>query len=570
MSADDIPVSHKEPEKPLVYEPPDLEGRKHVAKVASDFRMREDECLADRLQNEEFEYHFGQNKSERWIGKIDIKKAKEIYLQEVENAGLLSKEELNRLCKDDQFLAEEVEKRMSQEKHIDSHRQAALEMQDEEFARYLEQRERLKYEEERKKRIRRKMEEEKASGLRLRKELSKDGHAGDNSDDMTSAVSEMRIKGDRDPAENWSVECESALTSKTKKVSQERNDKEIARALQLKEVQLQKKKSEEERDRILAMRLQKQEAEEYHRAKKERDIRRAHSERKRDDGNKHYEERHHNSDSNERRYIAETTPTRSQSEKSHRPRERHNIHRQTKQSEEQIYLKAVDSPSHKNYADHENSKERKRADHQPIDREKTIRQQEEIYRQAQSASRKQTRHKEDDKQTCESRNHQRPKKESGNDRRLIDDQMMLRQHARDIAKTSATPSPSNNEHKNDKRQQRQWQHNRYDSDLDPDFHAQNRPRGHAPRSTENLYDKPEENNAIDYNNIARNIDPTYKGTPKEPDYQTIGPPNTFKGHVGSIDIDSRAITNVAPVPVIPNVKRSSRQEEKKKSKKWFK
>ena len=43
------------------------------------------------------EYHFGQNKSERWLGKMDLQKAKQIYLQEVETAGLLSKEEMNSL-----------------------------------------------------------------------------------------------------------------------------------------------------------------------------------------------------------------------------------------------------------------------------------------------------------------------------------------------------------------------------------------------------------------------------------------------------------------------------------------
>jgi len=43
------------------------------------------------------EYHFGQNKSERWIGKLDLKKAKEIYLNEVEKAGVLSKDEMSKL-----------------------------------------------------------------------------------------------------------------------------------------------------------------------------------------------------------------------------------------------------------------------------------------------------------------------------------------------------------------------------------------------------------------------------------------------------------------------------------------
>jgi len=81
----------------------------------------------------------------------------------------------------------------------------------------------------------------------------------------------------------------------------------------------------------------------------------------------------------------------------------------------------------------------------------------------------------------------------------------------------------------------------------------------------NLYDEPERNNDIDYNNIARNIDPTYRSSPPEPDYQTIGP--AFKSQVGMIEVSSNPLANVPPVNVIPNVKRSSKQSDKKKSKK---
>lgn len=88
---------HKEPEKPLIYEPPDLRGRKHVEKVAGEYRVREDEVLADKLQHEEFEFHYGKNKDERHRGQIDVKTAKSIYLREVEDSGLLSKSELKRL-----------------------------------------------------------------------------------------------------------------------------------------------------------------------------------------------------------------------------------------------------------------------------------------------------------------------------------------------------------------------------------------------------------------------------------------------------------------------------------------
>lgn len=46
------------------------------------------------------EYHFGKNKSERFLGMIDIHKAKEIYLKEVEESGLLSKDELKKMYDD--------------------------------------------------------------------------------------------------------------------------------------------------------------------------------------------------------------------------------------------------------------------------------------------------------------------------------------------------------------------------------------------------------------------------------------------------------------------------------------
>ena len=41
--------------------------------------------------------HFGKNRDERQRGRVDLNKAKEIYLREVEESGLLSKSELRSL-----------------------------------------------------------------------------------------------------------------------------------------------------------------------------------------------------------------------------------------------------------------------------------------------------------------------------------------------------------------------------------------------------------------------------------------------------------------------------------------
>ena len=160
----------------------------------------------------------------------------------------------------------------------------------------------------------------------------------------------------------------------------------------------------------------------------------------------------------------------------------------------------------------------------------------------------------------------------------MDDQMMMRQQARELSRVSGqqniqSPSSTKNSKKQQQQQQQQQQKqtkkpqqnlNTYDGD----YGVNARPSGHAPRRNENLYTEQERNKDIDYNNIARNIDPTYQSGPPEPDYQTIGP--AFKSQVGMIEVGNNPLSNVAPVNVIPNVKRSSKQSDKKKSKKLFK
>ncbi|XP_066911891.1 trichohyalin-like isoform X2 [Clytia hemisphaerica] len=610
---------HQEPERPLVYEPPDLEGRQHVAKVTNDFRIREDECLADKLQNEEFEYHFGQNRSERWRGQLDIKKAKQIYLQEVEKAGLLSKDEMNKLCVQDAALATEIDSQINEKKDLDAQRKTAIEMQDEEFARYLEERERKKYEHERRKRLQQRLAEDKVSEGKIAAAARAKQDIRDESG-LESGASEMRIRSSSQ--DKWDVQCESSgRARKTPSKDQERNgrrdeereqrakeremqelkDKEIAKRLQLQEVQSGgNHRSVEERDRMIAMRLQQKEAQEY---KREREMRRTQSERRPED----YDPRHNPNDQYDDRKHEESTPSRSMSEKPQRSKHEHSEQRQrpsehqrqrppeererasdnqqrrqrppeerqrsledrkqrpleekhrsseqrhkTSQQrieDEPIYLKAVDSPEHKN-SEPRTTDARRRAD-QPIDRERALRQQEELYKQAQQKSKE------------EKRRHG----SSSDERRLVDDQLLMRQQARDLSRVGGQQA---SEHRStpSKNKSNQRTHHTPRSDAYADDYVNTRPSGHAPRRNESMYDEPEQNNSIDYTNIARNIDPTYQGKTPEPDYETIGRPGLYKGQVGVLEPEN-PLSKLPPAHAIPNVKRSSKKDDKKKNKKWF-
>jgi len=255
----DVLRQHSEPEKPMVYEPPDLRGRMHVEKVTGEYRIREDECLADKLQHEEFELHFGKNKDARKLGHIDIKKAKQIYLDEIKASGLLSKQELNRLCTDDKYLAEEVAKRIQEEEVYDVERKEALEMQDEEFARYLEAKEKEKLEVERKRRLDVRIAQDRAAAERLQREVTSDAGGISNG---VAGIS-LNEEAPQNPR-GWGIDFE--VGSKSNKTSADLNalkDAEIARKLQFQEAELEKIRVEEERDRRLAEKLQQHEAEKY-------------------------------------------------------------------------------------------------------------------------------------------------------------------------------------------------------------------------------------------------------------------------------------------------------------------
>jgi len=259
--------------------------------------------------------------------------------------------------------------------------------------------------------------------------------------------------------------------------------------------------------------------------------------------------------------------------------------------DEPIYLKAVDSPRDKksssdNIHGQNDVRHREPTDHHKVtnsDRERAIRSQEEIYsrsREEQHNSKSSSHHSRDGRSgssSREARNNSRSAAPNGESSRLIDDQMMLRQQVRDVGRVGregsgsydqlqSSSSSSSRAKKSDAQQQqqprKQQQHHEHE------YVNSTRPSGHA-RDTrhEIFYDEPEQNNRatpVDYTNVARSIDPTYK----EPDYQTI-PKGGLRGQIGILDAES-PLSKVAPVAVPQNVKRSAKKDDqKKKSKKWF-
>ena len=168
--------------------------------------------------------------------------------------------------------------------------------------------------------------------------------------------------------------------------------------------------------------------------------------------------------------------------------------------------------------------------------------------------------------------------------------MMLRQQARDLNRAAGgsrdqlqhEQSSSQKKTSQNNNQQKQVKQSSQSSEarnsraaaFASDDYVNTRPAGYARDTRHDIfYDEPEQNNAkttpVDYTNVARSLDPTYR----EPDYQTIGPTARInnKGQVGMIATES-PLSRVPPVAVPQNVKRSSKnkQDDKKnKSKKWF-
>ncbi|XP_065656232.1 uncharacterized protein LOC100213914 isoform X3 [Hydra vulgaris] len=290
---------HVEPEKPIVYEPPDLLGRKHVEKITGEFRYREDECLADKLQSEEFNKYFESNKSARKLGKMDINTAKAIFLKEVEESGLLTSSQIKELCSNDSLFAEELTRRIEMEMDLEAERKIVREMQDEEFARYLQIKEKKKLEEKKKIMLQKKLAEKRQLQL-----LHQESEAATNSY-LPEPINHLE-------------ESEGLTDENKKKI--------------------------EENDRWIAIRLQNEEALEYKRAKAER------LRRKR--------ECHVNKDGvnlNDNTYNSKVLQSNTESNQpivndSYNNSKVHNLGRgdrdQLEQQDEHIYLKAVDACEH--------------------------------------------------------------------------------------------------------------------------------------------------------------------------------------------------------------------------------
>ena len=293
------------------------------------------------------------------------------------------------------------------------------------------------------------------------------------------------------------------------------------------------------------------------------------------------QQKRHNSDDRDEEYRKQN-----QDQKRRQQQQQQQQERQKRIEDEPIYLKAVDSPRDKKSS---SDNIYRHNDHEVTnsDRERAIRSQEEIYRQSreeqQHNSKSSSRHSKDVRSGSsnrEPRNNSRSAAPNGESSRLIDDQMMLRQQVRDVGRvgressgsydqlqsSSSSSSSSSRKKKNDIQQHQQSQ--KKQQHHEHEYVNSTRPSGHA-RDTrhEIFYDEPEQNNRatpVDYTNVARSIDPTYK----EPDYQTI-PKGGLRGQIGILDAES-PLSKVVPVAVPQNEKRSTKKDDsKKKSKKWF-
>lgn len=219
-----------------------------------------------------------------------------------------------------------------------------------------------------------------------------------------------------------------------------------------------------------------------------------------------------------------------------------------RQGEESLYLQAVDSSRLRDDA--------RMRTKQPINDAKVIQQQHQLHDDAlRRTNSTQARISDVDRRS--SHRSSRGSKHSGNDksdqdRRLIDDQNVLRQQAKSIKQTSHSGSQQSC-HRSSVRSRNSQEETTWDLQVAPVKDSQ--PLNGNPR--QDIYDTPEENNRIEYN-VARAIDPTY---------QTIGPTSKLNGQVGILETE-QTVADVRPVPVIKNVKRPSKEEQKKK-KKWF-
>jgi len=111
-----------------------------VSKVRSEFQVREDEGLAHRLQEQEFEEHFNSNVQLRRTARHDVKYAQEAQRQEVHAFRLKEsqrQQSLREREEEDRQEAEKMAQKLKEEEDI----QMALKMQDELMAKKIHEEE---------------------------------------------------------------------------------------------------------------------------------------------------------------------------------------------------------------------------------------------------------------------------------------------------------------------------------------------------------------------------------------------------------------------------------------------
>lgn len=274
---------------------------KKVKEVCVDFRTREDEALAQRLQDEEFETHYLRNRNERGTARVDVKAAKKTYLQEVKSAGLLEDAEYQRLAEDDAWLACELQQRLDEEEKIEASSRAAGEMQDEEYAQLLQEKDRDRLEKARHRRLQNRIEQQRREMGKIERETPRGSAAQDRRpiedqgqshrearnemalDDISKHVNDMKVSMptssrvndiQNHQVQSFAGDSQNESFSEERNFEQELKDEEYARELQRREEE-KLRKMMEERDRRLALKMQKKEAEQYRRQRAERELRRA-------------------------------------------------------------------------------------------------------------------------------------------------------------------------------------------------------------------------------------------------------------------------------------------------------
>lgn len=274
------------------------------------------------------------------------------------------------------------------------------------------------------------------------------------------------------------------------------------------------------------------------------------------------------------RQRAQTTPSLPQSERVHQrnlghtPNENRPVHK-----EESPYLQAIDSSPAQS---RQTSDVRKRTNQHP-DEARILKQQQEIYEQSvrekntEHVRDRNTEHIRDDERRDSHRSSRSSKSSRGSqsshrehERRLVDDQMALRQQVHSLDQIHHSNSDRQNSRQ--RRSVRSTDGKETTWDLQVGLASSNEKQQHQPQQKPPNSGNPRQNTDTaaddkrhkEYNNVAREIDPTY---------QTIGPPGKNNVQEGILETET-SLSDVRPVPVIQNVKRPSKEEQKKK-KKWF-